>query len=219
MARLLFSAKAGGSSAGSYTSLNIAKHVGDIESVVDENRSALKVLTSVNSLQFMDQKHGNTVVVIDEITDEVPSADALVTNIKSLGLVVMVADCLPILIDGGDVIGAVHVGRKGMANGIIEATIKQMQNRGAQKLNATIGAGICGSCYEVDSDMYREIIKLFPEADGGFRKLDIRKSATKQLEFLGVEVTNITECTLENGKYYSYRRNNTTGRQCGVISL
>jgi polyphenol oxidase len=219
MARLLFTAKAGGSSSGSFESLNVAQHVGDSENEVIRNRLELSQLVSLDSLQFMDQVHGNEVAVITESSNTPPVADALVTKVKNLGLVVQVADCLPILIDGGGVIAAVHVGRKGMVNGIIEKTIMQIEKLGGVGLRAVIGAGICGDCYEVDPDTYNEIISKFPESSAGFRKIDIRKSARHQLNSLGVIVEDVLECTLENSKYFSYRRGKVTGRQCGVIAL
>ena len=219
MARQLFTARSGGVSTGAFSSLNLANHVGDESSSVEKNREILRKSISASQIQFMNQVHGNHVEVVSDLQRTEPTADAMVTKEKGLALAVMVADCLPILIDGGSVIGAVHVGRKGMSNKIIKNTVVKMKDSGGEDLKATIGPGICGNCYEVEEAMYKDLIKNFPSADGGFRKIDIRRESTQQLIGLGVKVENIEICTLEDEKYYSYRRNNQTGRQCGVISL
>jgi YfiH family protein len=219
MARHLFTARAGGFSVGQYSSLNIGNHVGDEEALVLQNRKILDSLTSLDRLQFMDQVHGNKVFRVTSDTDQVPEADALVTTEKSIGLVVMVADCLPILLDGGDVIGAVHVGRRGALNGVIGKTVGLMVAQGGRNIRAIIGPGICGKCYEVDEESYQNAIAQNPIGDSGFRHLDIRKMAIKELEDLGCTVSNIDICTKEDEKYFSYRRDGQTGRQAGIISL
>jgi YfiH family protein len=219
MARQLFTAKSGGVSTGDYGTLNLAFHVGDNLENVKSNREKLKSIISVPEIQFMEQVHGNNLAIISNTRRDEPVADAMVTTEKNIALAVMVADCLPILIEGTSVIGAVHVGRKGMLNGILTKTVLQMKDLGGTNLKATIGPGICGSCYEVDETMYGEIIKEYPASDGGYRKINIRSEVNRQLESLGVLTSHIDVCTLEDERYYSFRRNHTTGRQCGVISL
>lgn len=219
MARHLFTARAGGVSVGQYSSLNVGNHVGDEEGAVLTNRKLLNSLTSLDPLQFMDQVHGNKVFRVTAETNQVPEVDALVTTEKSIGLVVMVADCLPILLDGGSVIGAVHVGRRGALNGIIGKTVGLMVAQGGVNIKAIIGPAICGKCYEVDEESYKSAIAGAPVGDAGFRHLDIRKIATKELKDLGCSIENIDICTKENENYFSYRRDGQTGRQAGIISL
>jgi YfiH family protein len=218
MARQLFTARHGGVSQGSYSSLNLGDHVGDDLTAVVANRQRLSSLLSVSQLQFMNQVHGSTIAVIDEVITT-PEADALVTNQKGIALVVMVADCLPILLDGQSVIGAAHVGRKGMTNGVIANTVSQMQKLGATQISATIGPGICADCYEVSADMFEEISKEFPTAKAKANHLDLRTESARQLTQLGVLVSHIDICTLESGDHFSYRRDGKTGRQCGAIVL
>lgn len=219
MAHLLFTARAGGKSVDLYKSLNVALHVGDDENFVGKNREVLRGLLSAPRLQFMEQMHGNAIYKVIPDQEVLPKADALVTNQKGIALVVMVADCLPILIDGGEAIAAVHVGRRGMVNGIIEKTILELENLGSKNLRAYLGPSICGKCYEVSEDMYYEIIRQFPNASAGYRRLDIRTESIHQLESSGVEVISYDICTLESENFYSYRRNPITGRQCGAIYL
>ena len=127
MARLLFTATSGGVSQGNFATLNLGLHVGDDSACVNENRKRLGTLISSTELVFMDQQHGNKVAVIETRDTTVQPVDALVTKEKNLGLVVQVADCLPVLISGTDVVAALHVGRRGMENGLIANTINIMR--------------------------------------------------------------------------------------------
>ena len=219
MARLLFTARSGGVSTLDYESLNLGDHVGDDSDLVAENRNSLQKLVSASEIQFMDQVHGDVVSRINETSTFAPKADALITSKKDLALVVMVADCLPILVSGQNVAAAIHVGRRGMANGVIKKTIAEIRNISDERLIAHIGPGICENCYEVDEATYKELVEKYPGSDAGYRKLNLRAESTKQLEEMGVRVVNINICTMENEKYYSYRRDGKTGRQAGAIIL
>ena len=219
MARQLFTARYGGVSKGDFDSFNLALHVNDNSSSVEENRKFLAKLFSVEKLAFMNQVHGNRVVRVSAQMIDTPEVDAIITTDKSLGLVVQTADCLPILVDGGGVVGAIHVGRRGLLNGIIEKTIGLIVAQGGRDIKATIGPAICGKCYEVDEDTYKNIITEYPVGNAGFRHIDIREIASEQLRNMGCIVNNLKICTREDENYFSYRRNNVTGRQAGVISL
>ena len=224
MARLLFTAKSGGLSEGHYSSLNLGLHVGDDFDKVLKNREVIRQAMSVEKVMYMNQVHGNDVAFLDESaleenTGKQITADALVTTTKGLGLAVLVADCLPILIWGESCVAAIHVGRRGMANGIIGHTIDVMRRHDSSRLEALIGPGICGSCYEVDLDTYSQISKQFPSSDGGLCKIDIKAESIHQLKSLEVNSKVLETCTLENSNYFSYRREKVCGRQGGIICL
>ena len=144
-----FTNREGGISQGVYSSLNLGDHVGDIAADVARNRAVLTALHG--PVQFMNQVHGNRVVVIEEVTDVVPTADALVSGIPGITLAVMVADCIPLLLTSKQAIAAVHVGRRGLVNNVALKTIEVMREMGAQDISAIIGPAICGSCYEVSA--------------------------------------------------------------------
>ena len=219
MARLLFTASSGGVSRDEFTSFNLALHVGDQPESVEANRYFLQSLVSTDSLVFMDQIHGNDCLVVDQVSNQTSKVDALITQQMNVGLVVQVADCLPILIEGSDVVAALHVGRRGMANGLIQNTVAQIRKLSSSKLVAMIGPGICGKCYEVDELTYEEIVKIHPQADAGSRHLDVRRASSAQLIAENIEVKSVDICTKENMNFYSYRRDGKTGRQVGVIAL
>ena len=179
------------------------------------------MLTSLSDIRFMEQIHENHVEVIEKNSPLNPQADSLITFTKGIGLAVLSADCLPILVNGAGVVAAIHAGRKGLTNGVITATILKMRELGATNLQAVIGPSICAACYEVDVEMYNQIVLDFPAGATSKDKhaLDLANMATFEFEAAGVSVANFGICTRENRDFYSYRRDKATGRQVGVIAL
>ncbi|MSW30792.1 MAG: hypothetical protein F2848_01590, partial [Actinobacteria bacterium] len=110
----IFTNRLGGISQGVYGSLNLGDHVGDLAADVLRNRELISDL--YGPVQFMNQVHGNRIAIIESVTDEQPTADALVTGIPGITLAVMVADCIPLLLTSQQVVAAVHVGRRGLVN-------------------------------------------------------------------------------------------------------
>jgi YfiH family protein len=216
-----FTKRTGGVSHGAFASLNLGTHVGDEISDVLRNREI--VTQKFGPTQYMNQVHGNRIALIEQVTDEVPTADALVTGIPGIALAVMVADCIPLLLQSKESVAAVHVGRRGLVNGVTRATIELMREMGASKISAIIGPAICGRCYEVSEDVYREVVDLHPLAASltstGTLSLDLPAALRAVLMDEGVEITDQSICTLESSEHFSYRRDGVTGRQVGIISL
>jgi YfiH family protein len=216
-----FTNRTGGVSTGAFASLNFGLHVGDDPSQVLTNR---KILTErVGPVQFMSQEHGNKIALIEGVIDSDPVADSLVTGIPGINLAVQVADCIPLLLSSDVAVAAVHVGRKGLVNGVALRTLELMKEMGANSISATIGPAICGECYEVSEEIFNEVIELHPTAaakriDGSFA-LDLPRALMAALESQGVSVTREGNCTVEDSQLFSYRRDGVTGRQVGVISL
>ena len=152
----LFTDRRNGHSRAPYESFNLALHVGDDPLVVAQNRDDLKALSA--PLQFMNQVHGDDVVVVNELISE-PTADALITQNPDIALAVMVADCIPLLLVSDLVIAAVHVGRRGLVNGIALKTVSKMRELGAIEIRAELGPSICGKCYEVPQDLADDFIQ------------------------------------------------------------
>ena len=221
MAQLLFTARTGGVSTNEFSSLNLGDHVGDNPAAVSQNREILGNLVSQSAPVFMDQVHGDNVVEITAESRKLVTADAIITKVVGLPLVVLVADCIPILISGGSVVGAVHAGRKGILNDIISKTVLAMHNLGASDLKANIGPAICRDCYEVDLQMYENALSQSAElaTSPELHCLDLVAAAKSQLQSLGVETTSVDICTAHDTNYFSYRRDGQTGRSAGVIVL
>jgi YfiH family protein len=216
-----FTNRTGGVSTGAFESLNLGTHVGDNLEDVIRNRAITS--ESGEQIQFMNQVHGNRVVIIETLTDSDPTADALVTGIPGISLAVQVADCIPLLLASKEVVAAVHVGRKGLVNEVALRAIDVMREMGAQAISAIIGPAICGTCYEVSEEIFEEVVAAHPQARShtriGTPSLDLPKALIAQLEPLDIAVVNESSCTLENQSLFSYRRDGITGRQAGIITL
>ena len=213
----LFTDRRGGSSLGAYEALNFGFHVGDDPAAVTTNRS------TIANAQFMNQVHGNEVVVIDHLLESDPTCDAMITTKAGISLAVMVADCIPLLFISREAVAAVHVGRAGLINKVAIKTLHQMRTLGAIDVHAVIGPSICGKCYEVPFEMQQDVIADHPRAFSTTHKgtpgLDLPAALIADLVAEGVtyEASNI--CTMEDDLYFSHRKQNPTGRFAGVVSL
>ena len=200
MARLLF------------TSRNFSS----LDSSVD-NQAGNKLTNLIGKpVVFMKQSHSNLVSVVSD-TAISPNADGLVTTNRDIALAVRVADCLPLLLISNESVAAVHVGRKGLLNQVALNAVKKMEELGSTQITGLVGPHICGNCYEVDSQMYEEIVKDHPATGGKVNHLNLFAGLESQLT--GIKLTNLSLCTKENPEYFSYRAGDKTGRQVGVISL
>ena len=227
----------GGVSQPPYHSLNLAYHVGDNKEDVDRNHELLAEALGydVSKIVHMSQVHGNRVFRVDESYDYsfVPECDALITDLPETPLMVMVADCIPILFFDPEhnAVAAVHAGRSGLFKGVIPATIRAMETAygtNADKLLACLGGSIHACCYEVGEEIVTEARRLgfdfAVESREGHWYLDNIAIADRQLESAGVKKEHIemmTVCTgCRSDTLFSYRKENqTTGRFAGVIFL
>jgi len=217
-----FTDRSGGVSKGAFTSFNLGDHVTDDAADVQSNRELL--VSRFGPVQFMNQVHGSRIVIIESVTEEVPTADALVTGIAGITLAVMVADCIPLLLTSAEVVAAVHVGRRGLLNGVAVKTVELMREMGARKISAVLGPAICGRCYEVSQEVYDEVVALYPLASArtatGTPALDLPKALKDSLAADGIsDISDLQICTVESDDHFSYRRDGLTGRQVGLVSL
>lgn len=227
-ARGVFTTRVGGFSRPPWDALNLAVHVEDAFATVQRNRALLVEQLGIEGLAFAKQVHGAGVRVVRGLSKRtsrgLDDCDALVTTVPGLGLVMMGADCLPVLLAGDGVVGAAHVGRGGLQAGVLPALVAAMRAEGATALSAVIGPGICGGCYEVPGSMAGEVEKAAPGSRCTTRQgtvgLDLAAGATGQLAALGVPASAVGGCTLEQPeRFYSYRRDGLTGRHAGVVWL
>jgi YfiH family protein len=219
----------GGVSAPPYDELDLGDHVGDDPDAVAENRARLAAAVGLppDRLVFMAQVHGSDVAVVDgPSAGEPPTADALVTQEPDLGLVVLVADCVPVALAArrSDVVAVAHAGRKGVAGGIVPATVDAMRALGArpERMVAVVGPAVCGACYEVPAAMADEVAAVVPAARAvsrsGSPALDLRAGVAAQLTAAGVQTIEVDPwCTRESPDLFSHRRDGVTGRFAGVV--
>jgi YfiH family protein len=227
MARSLFTNRLGGASIGPFESKNLALHVGDSEVSVKANRKKLadEIGLSPEKIFYMNQVHGNQITVIDHNSDpgNPVVADGLYTELRNIALVTLVADCTPLLLFSQSAIAAVHVGRRGLIAGVVEATLETFKSHGfsMNDLQAEIGPAICKSCYQVDLDSYRSVVASEPTAgsDETKRCVDVSAGVSAKLTRAGVNHRTSNICVSHTPGYFSYRRDGITGRQAGVIWL
>ena len=165
----------------------------------------------------MTQVHGNKIELITDSNKDLPEVDGLVTNQKSIALAVQVADCLPLLLQSDEAVAAVHVGRKGLLNGVALKAVAVMRELGAKEISGIVGPHICERCYEVDQSMFNEITTQYPATKSSGRNLNLFAGLAAQIS--EIPLVNLGICTLENPDYFSFRRGGETGRQVGVICL
>jgi YfiH family protein len=219
---LAFTDRYDGVSAVPFDSLNLALFGDDDPAARRRNTELLlEDFAPGAGLADMEQVHGNRVVRAGGARAQ---CDALVTDRTDTVLMVRVADCVPVLLADADagVIGAAHAGRKGVATAVVTACVEQMRLLGATEISAWVGPHICGRCYEVPAAMQAEVAAAEPATSSitswGTPALDIGAGVTAQLERLGVQVRDVSRCTLESEDLYSHRRDGArSGRLAGVI--
>lgn len=208
---------------------NLAYHVGDIKENVDKNRQklALKYDYKNEDLSYMNQIHSANVVVVDENSPKyIDNCDALITKTKNLPLMVMVADCIPILMfdEVKGVIAAIHAGRNSTFLKISEITAKEMIENFSCKtenIKVIMGPSIQKCCYEVNDELKNIVEKSFGKEFVIGNNIDLQGINKKLLENLGIkniEISSIcTKCS--NKPFFSYRKEKNTGRFAGVITF
>lgn len=230
-ARGVFTTRQGGASRPPWDSLDLAVHVGDAHATVQHNRALLVAELGLQGLAFGKQVHGRGVRLVKGLstrtTRGLDDTDGLVTTVPGIGLAMMGADCLPVLLSAAGpvpVVGAAHVGRPGLAKGVLLEVVRVMQEQGGAAITAVLGPGICGRCYEVPASLAGEVDKAAPGSRAttrqGTASIDLLAGASAQLARAGVPVSSVGGCTLEQPqRFFSYRRDGVTGRHAGIVWL
>ncbi|WP_256837550.1 peptidoglycan editing factor PgeF [Ornithinimicrobium faecis] len=224
----VFTDRSGGVSTEPYASLNLGAHVNDDPEAVSRNRSrvAQAFELDVNDLRFMRQVHGTGVAWVGGVEHAGErEADVLITDDPGVALVVLVADCTPILLldrtEG--LVAAVHAGRVGFTTGVVGAALEALRDRGARDIEAVVGPSVCPRCYEVPADLREVAAVASPAAYSvsrtGTPAIDVAAGVVDQLQTAGVAVTWLPGCTREDETLFSHRRDGVSGRFAGVIRL
>jgi purine-nucleoside/S-methyl-5'-thioadenosine phosphorylase / adenosine deaminase len=226
--RALATTRAGGVSRGAYAGLNLATRVGDDPRAVENNRAVLRGQLPSDPV-WLEQVHGTDVVEAERAALQ-PSpvrADGAVARGRRYICAVLTADCLPVLLASraGDVVGIAHAGWRGLASGVIEATLARMAAPPAEMV-AWLGPGISQAAYEVGEDVYAAFAGRDAGARDAFRpaapgkyQADLYALARRRLGAAGVAaVYGGGYCTYgESERFYSYRRDRTTGRMATLV--
>jgi len=227
--RAVSTTRHGGVSLSPYDSLNLGDHVGDAPEQVAANRRRLRqVLELAAEPAWLNQVHGNTVVAAEQVTAPV-EADAACTRQAGPVCVVMTADCLPVLLcdRAGTCVAIAHGGWRGLAGGIIGATVAGM-DCAPSELMAWLGPAIGPAAFEVGAEVRQAFLELDPGNAGCFQVspagrwlADIYELARRQLRALGISaIYGGGWCTFgEREHFFSYRRDGRTGRMASLIWL
>lgn len=209
--------------------MNLGSHCGDKPQAVAQNRSLLQQYLPVEPC-WLKQVHGRNVVDLDapDLT-AVPEADAARTRRRGVICAVLMADCMPVLLCDrhATVVAAAHAGWRGLAFGVLEATIASMAVAPDQ-IMAFLGPAIGPQAFEVGSDVRTAFMDADPATSDAFHATrpgkwlaDLPALARRKLHALGVQsVSGGDRCTVSEAEhFYSYRRDGETGRMAGMIWL
>ncbi|MBM5812358.1 MAG: peptidoglycan editing factor PgeF [Gammaproteobacteria bacterium] len=226
--RAVVSTRAGGVSRGHWAGLNLADHVGDDPDAVAENRRRLRAALALPAEPFwLTQVHGTVVAVAGGA--ERPPADAGITREPGRVCATLTADCLPVLFASrsGDRVGIAHAGWRGLADGVVEATVRSLGGDPTELL-AWLGPAIGPQSFEVGPDVRDAFLAVAASAAAHCRPtapdrwlVDLYGIARQRLAACGVTaVFGGGLCTYRDGaRFYSFRRDATTGRMASLIWL
>lgn len=215
-----------GGSRDPYRGLNLGAHVGDDPRQVEANRDLLiRALELTKPPAWLDQVHGTTCVKAD--SGVMATADASFTDQAGMACIVMTADCLPVLFTtrDGQRVAAAHAGWKGLAGGVLEATLDAL---GTEDVWVWLGPAIGPEAFEVGPEVRQAFLDRHPNAHKSFSNphkdryhADLYGLARGLLTQAGVSADAIYgggRCTFsEADAFFSYRRDRTTGRMASLI--
>jgi len=201
---------------------NLARHVGEKgEADMNRRRMAEQFALPAEPL-WLQQVHGDQVVVPEFDSDAAPTADAAYTRAVARPLAIMVADCLPILLASrsGQEIAAVHAGWRGLAAGVIGAALSRFEE---SDVVAWLGPAIGPCHYEVDGmvrDAFDDDTGFLAGRDAAHWMMSLCDIAKLQLMQAGVSaIYGGGFCTFCDDRFYSHRRDGeiNAGRIAAVI--
>jgi YfiH family protein len=219
-------------SAGAYGAFNTADHVGDAPDHVHASRQLLCDRFGFRYPPiWLDQVHGTDVVVATPGTLRQP-ADAVTTRVHGLPITIHTADCLPVFFCNrtGTQVAIAHAGWRGLEAGVIENTARTFADE-PQDIFVWLGPAIGPSHFEVGHEVREAFLRQRPEHEAAFQPSTLQPDgrhwmcniyllARQRLASLGIaQVTGGGFCTVDEERFFSYRRDKVTGRMLSVMWL
>lgn len=226
--RALSTTRRGGVSTGAYASLNLGEHVGDDPKAVSANRARVQEVLGHADPRWLQQVHGVHVAADGDPMHG--AADAAVTLRHDTACVVMTADCLPVIFCDrqGTRVAAAHAGWRGLAAGVLEATLKSMAVAPAEVL-AWMGPAIGPKAYEVGEEVRQTFVAQSADAAAAFAPgkaaskwwCDLYLLARQRLATAGLKhVYGGGFCTFtDRERFFSFRRDGECGRMATLVWL
>jgi polyphenol oxidase len=229
--RAAFSLRAGGCSAAPFDTLNLGAEVGDAPASVRENRERLRAVLGLPAEPlWLQQVHGTEVLEPGVQRGSVAArADAVILRAAGQVAAIQVADCLPVLFAArdGSSVAAAHAGWRGLAAGVLEATVAKL-SADPTALIAWLGPAIGPRHFEVGDEVRAALVlgqsaaaSAFTRNPRGRWQCDLAALARQRLAALGVgEVFGAPLCTYADPqRFFSYRRDGRCGRMAALIWL
>ncbi|KAF1686019.1 multi-copper polyphenol oxidoreductase [Pseudoxanthomonas broegbernensis] len=227
-----------GDSAAPFDTFDLGMRNGDDPGVVAANRAALARIGGLPSApHWLRQVHGTGVLRFDaplavpRAREDEPEADAAVTSTPGTVLAVLTADCLPVLLaaaDGGEV-AAAHAGWRGLASGVLEATVAAMRTPPGE-LVAWLGPAAGPLAYEIGAEVRDAFLAGDPAAAFAFAatraghwRMDLYALARRRLQAAGIAAGAVHGgglCTISDPRrFYSHRRDGRGGRMACIAFI
>ncbi|MFR1850876.1 MULTISPECIES: peptidoglycan editing factor PgeF [Clostridia] len=201
---------------------------------LDDVNNAFKDVFTLKNLSKNKQIHSNIVNKVDKDNiGQIIDGDAIITNEKNVPLLILTADCVPVvLVDKvNKAVGLVHAGWRGTYGKICSETLQSMKenyNTNTEDVVAIIGPSIGKCCYEVSYDLVEKFSALLPNADEKIYEirdekyyLDLWEINTQILKEFGVlksNIINMNICTSCNcDRFFSYRKHDKTPKRIGTF--
>ena len=232
--RAAFTLRMGGASAAPFDSLNLGAHVGDTGAAVTENRRRVRTqLRLPAEPRWLEQVHGIEVADLDAACGRAsaphPTADAAIARRAGSVCAMQVADCMPVLFAARDgcAVAAAHAGWRGLAAGVLEATLARLAVAPAG-LIAWLGPAIGAAHFEVGGEVRAAFLAHDAAAAAAFTantrgrwQCDLNALARRRLSAAGVTaVFGGGWCTYSDPlRFFSYRRAGRCGRMAALIWL
>ncbi|MCQ4262604.1 peptidoglycan editing factor PgeF [Stutzerimonas stutzeri] len=224
--RACVTTRQGGVSRAPFDSFNLGDHVGDDPAAVAWNRQHLQQTLGCQPV-WLEQVHSS--VAVQAVPGVCATADASWSKAPGQACAVLTADCLPVLFCDRDAtrVAAAHAGWRGLAGGVLEATLKALAVP-AEELLVWLGPAIGPAAFEVGPEVREAFLAQHPEAaeafvvsvNAGRSMADLYQLARIRLAAVGVNaVYGGGLCTLSDPRFYSYRRASRTGRFASLIWL
>jgi YfiH family protein len=231
--RALVTTRNGGFSRGLCASMNLGRLDADDADAASRNGRLLADVTG-HETRWLSQVHGADVADLDRLPADAPApvADAAVTGTRGRVAAVRVADCLPVLFADrdGTRVGVAHAGWRGLAAGVLEATVRAMDVPPARLL-AWLGPAIGPSAFEVGNDVRDAFLARglnvpdeaaafvpYPGRPGKWLA-DLFALARVRLARAGVEsIHGGGICTYSDpARWFSHRRDGSPGRMAAMV--
>jgi polyphenol oxidase len=225
----------GGVSAAPFDSMNIRFGVGDDPQAVQRNLAVLQQQVPAVPI-FLNQVHGMRVVRLTaaDLQADAPqhTADACITTEHGIACTAQVADCLPLLFAAPGGVAAAHAGWRGLAGGVIEATVAALCKAAScqpEQVQVWLGACIGPTQFEVGADVLAAFCgvavsdpsRFVPRGESHPNKwfANLPQLARDRLKAAGVQhISGGTWCTASDAsRFFSYRRDGVTGRMVAVV--